>query len=114
VPDITATRPASGGNIDDAWGQQVHDHIEGIQAGSVNMTWSANAVATPVVVTFPRAYTSPPIVVATCSGGSGSVNNNIGVNSVTTTQVTLGGREVRETAQSVTVPVFWMAIGTPA
>jgi len=108
MPDITAAKPAAGQPIETAWGTQVHDQIEGVQAGKASCTLSA-ATSGTVAVTFPRAYTVAPIVVATAV-----LNGNVWANvaSITTTGCTLIGRS--PTAATTTFDINWVAIGTPA
>jgi hypothetical protein len=111
------TRPADNAPVDTAWGDVVHDTIvaNDVQSGVINMVFAASAVGPTVVVTFPRPFASVPIVVATAGGVSaGGTNVNVGITALTTTTVSLQGREVRETAISVTLPCQWIAIGPRA
>ena len=108
MPDISATRPATGAPIDTPWGQQVHDMLEGIQTGTVMVPVSASVSGT-ITVTFPRAYTAPPIGIV--SSGLNTYNASATTN---TTAIVIVLREVRETSATTSVLVHWMAIGTPA
>lgn len=111
MPDITATRPASAAVMESAWGQQVHDAIEGIQAGTATITLAAAATGT-VTVTFPRAYSAPPTVVATHAGGGGTYFVNVGP--ITATTVVLTGAHRAGSATSVSLAATWVAVGPPA
>lgn len=108
--DITSTRPASGAPIATAWGAEVHDQIEGIQAGSAAVTFSGSTASNTVVVTFPRAYAAPPIVVVSLGVGAAAWAV---VSAVTATSVSLQGRAPSSIA-SGSFAVNWLAIGTPA
>lgn len=110
MPDIAATRPVSGQAIETAWGDQVHDAVEGIQAGSVSIVAAAGNGS--ALITFPRAYASPPIVVAVV-GTSGFFF--AAVSAVTTTNFLAYIKDIRDAqAGTGTFPVNWVAIGTPA
>jgi hypothetical protein len=111
MPDITATRPTSGTPIETAWGDQVHDAIEGIQAGTATVNISAAQSAT-VAVTFPRAYVTPPVVlVAQAANSNGYV---VAVGAITTTGCTLTASLRATGTGTAAIPVTWLAIGTPA
>jgi len=114
MPDITATRPASGEPIATAWGDQVHDAIEGIQTGTVSVNITAGPTSWTVPVTFTRTYAVAPVAVATIS--SGSLVFWCSVENITTTGMTVRVTRKDETAQGATTTqvVQWVAIGAPA
>lgn len=114
MPDIAAARPASGEPIASAWGGAVHDQLEGIQSGIVNVAMGGTAAATGAV-TFARPYASVPVVIATgtwVSGGSGPVVSLQGA--ATTSGVTFRVSQMNGATSTNTYPVNWIAIGTPA
>lgn len=115
MPDITAARPLSGAPVESAWGGQVHDAVEGLQAGQATATIAAGANSGTVIVTFPRAYTAAPNVVATV-GPLGSQVFVANISGISATTVTLNAFRKDETNQgsSLGVPVQWMALGVPA
>lgn len=111
------TRPAAGAPIESAWGSIVHDQVVAldIQSGVATLVPGSGALTGVLVITFPRPFAAVPLVVATCMDvGTGSVNVNIGVVARTATTVSIGGRDVRETAITYNVPVSWVAIGPRA
>lgn len=110
MPDITATRPAAGAPIDTPWGQQVHDMLEGIQSGQASVAGSGTGVS--VTVTFPRAYSAIPVVVATTFGSTTTAV--VAVNSITTTNFVLRIYTPAGQTLSGTQVANWLAIGTPA
>lgn len=65
MPDITSARPSSGSPVATAWGDEVHDQLEGIQAGTAVVPAGSGASGYSVAVVFPRAYIAPPAVVVT-------------------------------------------------
>ena len=109
MPDIAAARPAAGAVVESSWGQQVHDQVEGVQAGKASCSISASTAGTIVPVTFPRAYLVAPIVVAAVMQGAGVWAV---ATAVTTTGLSLQLRAAAST--TTTVDVGWVAIGTPA
>jgi len=111
VPDITAARPTSGTPIETAWGDQVHDALEGLQSGNASVVFASTAVAV-LRVTFPRAYTVPPVVVVTPISTGGTHYGYVGA--VTTTYADVGIATRTGTAVSGTVVACWIATGTPA
>ena len=112
MPDIAAVRPASGEPIASAWGTTVHDMLEGIQVGSVNVVFPSGSTGTDQVVTFPRAYTAPPrVFVQTLIG---SARYFAIVSAVTATTCTVTATDKTNATSTATVPVQWLAIGTPA
>lgn len=114
MSDIVAARPVAGAAIETGWGTEVHDQIEGIQAGVATVTWASSADATQAV-TFPRAYASPPVVlVAIHTGVTRVIIAKVTAGSVTTTGFTIAGQRTDGTAMSGAIPCSWLAIGTPA
>lgn len=115
MPDITASRPVSGTPIETAWGDQVHDMLEGMQVGTVSIVVSAASNGTAVAV-FPRAFTTAPRVLLTCQSVSSNTQAHAWVASagVTATQVTIAAGRDDATTFSGTIVVAWLAIGTPA
>ena len=113
MPDITASRPVSGQPIETGWGDQVHDLIEGVQTGSLNITFAAGTTSPAVAITFPRAYITPPTVIV-CLQASGALYYVDLETAPTTTGVTVRAAHRDATATSVTVICHWIAVGTPA
>jgi len=115
VPDITAARPTAGAPIESAWGDQVHDMLEGIQVGTVNIVVSAASTGT-AVVTFPRAYATPPRVFVSVQPPSSATQAHAWITGagVSTTGFTAStGRDDGQTFSGTAI-VHWLAIGTPA
>ena len=56
MPDIASARPVAGAPIETAWGTDMHDAVEGVQAGKANAVFSA-ATAVAIDIVFPRAFT---------------------------------------------------------
>lgn len=111
MPDIAAARPVSGAPIETSWGQQAHDAIEGIQYGNVNLgPFNTTTQSPAVVVTFPRPYATPPIVVVTIASNVCQAR----FSAVTTTSVTLDAKRNDGSATMTTQNCSWVAIGTPA
>lgn len=110
MPDLTATRPASGAPIESGWGTQVHDAVESIQYGVASVTGITSSASGTTTITFPRAYVAPPIIVTTC--GSNVVN--IGLTGLTATGVGFNGRRTDGSGTATTQDVNWIAIGTLA
>jgi len=110
MPDITSARPASGAPIATAWGAEIHDALEGIQAGAASVSLSA-AASGNVTVTFPRPYAVPPVVVASAVTGATYIGapQNISTTSVQLAVFTRSG-----STATATVQLQWIAIGTPA
>lgn len=111
MPDLTATRPSSGGSIESGWGQQVHDMLEGVQAGQATVTLN-NVATNSVNVTFPRAYTAPPIVVAVPFLASASYVCSVASVTATGFALWIGTRSGNPITSSPAGN--WMAVGTPA
>lgn len=116
MPDITATRPVDTAPVDTAWGQQVHDILEGIQTGTgVNVPFSGGTTAASSTVTFPRAYVSAPVVIAQRETGTGtSPKIHVWAVNITTTSFTINGATGDGTTSSNTIACRWIAIGIVA
>jgi len=108
------TAPAAGEPIAEAWGDVVHDSIVAmdIQSGVVNLTLTATNVAN-VVVTFPRPFAAPPIVVACYQSTNQSFLANVH-GAPTATQVTIGLSTKTAANVTDTRPVSWIAYGPRA
>jgi len=109
--DITAARPVSGAPIETAWGDAVHDAIEGIQSGSVVVPVSANGSGDLVVV-FPRPFAAAPTVVA-------SINSTTAVwfcnaVSISATQCTIRVVHREFSTSTTNLAASWAAMGTLA
>jgi hypothetical protein len=115
MPNIVATRPAAGQAIQTAWGQEVHDAIESLQYGTASVVVSGASSGT-VVVTFPRAYATAPLVLVTLQsvGSNTQAHTWIATAGATTTQVTIAAGRDDGTTFSGTLVVAWLALGTLA
>lgn len=114
MPDITAARPVSGTPIETGWGDQVHDAIEGIQSGFVDVTLTASATGT-AAVTFARAYATAPAVVLVGNSVSAALVAKLSSSTPpSTTGFTAVVQHAAGTSTSATVRVYWIAVGTPA
>ena len=113
MSDITATKPTAGAPIDTAWGQQVHDMLEGVQSGTVSTSLSSATVSGAVAITFPRAYATPPVVVVAPVAAGGLYHACLDA-APTTTGALVRSAFRDNTAQTATIPVHWIAIGVPA
>lgn len=117
MPDIVAARPASGASIESAWGGQVHDLLEGIQAGKLTVN-VANTAVQGATITFPKPYASNPTLIMSCAGtySSSSVHAFIANSgaSLTPTQCGIAVGRDDGVASSGTFIVHWLAIGTLA
>jgi hypothetical protein len=115
MPDITSPRPSSGQPIATAWGDEVHDQLEGIQVGTVNIPATSGTSATAVVV-FPRPYAAPPKVFLALQSVATNSTAHAWISSagITATQCTIAtGRDDAVAFAGANV-VAWLAIGTPA
>lgn len=110
MPDITSTRPASGAPIATAWGAEVHDQLEGIQTGKVNVT--AGSTPAQVAVVFPRPYAAPPTVFASPNGTTSVCVAS--ARDVTAIGFNLTMMRADGVATATTQSVAWLAVGTPA
>lgn len=114
MPDLTPTRPADAAPVATDWGQAVHDMLEGIQTGFVDIVMSAASTATSAIV-FPRAYASTPtVLVSVNSASTGVVGKTSSTTPPTTTGFTAAVVHVAGTNVSATIRLYWIAIGTPA
>jgi len=104
-------RPNSGETILSSWGVQVTDAHNGIQSGSQNVTL-ANVAGAATTITFPRPYASPPAVVAIVAAGS--IGYFAYAVAATTTSVSIGAAHRDGSLSSVTLLLYWIAIGIPA
>jgi hypothetical protein len=113
MPDIAAARPTSGVTIETAWGQQVHDWVEGLQSGEVTITLGgANPFTGTAVVTFPKAYQVPPALVVGARAASNMKLSSMALN-VTTTGFTAVMFRDGGSAGAVAYAT-WIAVGKPA
>lgn len=110
MPDIAAARPVSGAPIESAWGQQVHDQLEGLQSGVATLAGITNTSTVTIAVTFPRPYVAPPVIALI----TGSVVVHPAYSNLTATGVTLTARRTDGAAGATTQPIYWIAVGTPA
>jgi hypothetical protein len=111
MPDITAARPLSGASIESAWGGQVHDSIEGIQAGN-DSTTTTGATSSSKAIVFPRPYTATPMILVSVGGGSSAYVGAVG--SQTPTGFSFVGSRKDGANVGGGIPFYWLAIGTPA
>ena len=81
-----------------------------VQSGSVLINVATGGGSTSATVTFPVAYASPPIVVATVQANSAVTTNICAAAAATTTSVSLSAS--RATAGNSTV--LWVAVGPVA
>lgn len=110
---VVPARPVPGAPIESAWGDIAHDTVvaQDLQAGTVAVAFAASAISALITVTFPRAFAAVPVVTVTgMEAGNGS-NLNVGLRAITTTTFQVQARDVRETAQTLTLTVGWVAIG---
>jgi len=117
MPDLSATRPADAAPVATAWGQQVHDMLEGIQAGKGTLVYPGGTPdSTTLTVVFPRAYAVAPIVVVSVETGiTRAIAAKLIAGTVTTTQFQVQAQHVAGTnVASSNLPFDWIAIGTPA
>lgn len=111
MSDIVADRPVSGQAISASWGAEVHDAIEGLQAGTVNMTM-AGPTGPGVNIVFPRAYATPPMVFAAVL--IGSARYFAIVSAVSTTGCSINATDKNDSTSSAALVLQWFAIGKPA
>ena len=112
MPDIVATRPASGAPIEAAWAAEAHDAIEGIQAGTVAVPIN-NDFTGMQTVTFPRAYAAPPQVYGCVSPTNTSLWFGQAA-SVTPTGFTARATHRDGNTSTTSISVAWVAVGTLA
>ena len=116
MPDIVSARPVSGEAIATAWGDEVHDAIEGVQAGNATVV-PVSSTAASVAIVFPRPYATPPIVVASMSGPAALLSDRYYalVANVTALGCTLYAKHADNTSAAIgALPISWVAIGKPA
>jgi hypothetical protein len=93
----------------DIWNTDVAIKGEGEKAQSGQNTVSvSSSTFGSLTVSFKRAFSQPPKVVATSNG---NIAYNIGVYSITTTSVTLYARHLDAVSQTSSVLIDWIAIG---
>ena len=105
-------KPAAGAAIESAWGSIVHDAAVAIdiQSGYVDMAFANSAVGPTTLVTFPRPFAAPPVVVCALN-----VNISVGVQgAISATSCNLQARDIREAAQNGAQRCYWIAIGPRA
>lgn len=104
-------RPVSGQPIATPWGGVVHDAIVAVdlQAGKTSLAFSTAQASK--VVTFPRPFATPPIVVVSISNGvpTNSADYTARVDLVTATGFTLWF--VASSAWGITLEASWFAMG---
>jgi len=114
MPDIAQSRPTAGAPIESAWGGAVHDAVEGVQSGTVQVPAPVSATSQSATVTFPRAYTAPPVVVVTPAMAAANRFLMATVNTITTTGFGVLVTQKTDAAFATVTPVNWVAVGTPA
>jgi hypothetical protein len=80
-----------------------------VQSGVVDVVFAGTSSHT-VSITFPQAFATPPAVVAPAGNSFFNVSNS----SITTTGANLSCRHIDANSSTSTVPVHWIAHGTPA
>jgi hypothetical protein len=100
--------PTPNTTITSVWGKSVADTLNAgdVQAGYFTGTTNASGDLT---VTFPRAFSAPPIVVANVAGGVPTQTLTLLPASVTATQFV-----VRTTVGSGAFAIGWIALGQRA
>ena len=111
MPDIVSARPVSGQPVASAWGDEVHDQLEGIQTGKAGLAGVTSSVFPTAAIVFPRAYAVPPVVLLTTQYAAVSVGFSV---LPTTAGFTLVGARNDGNASALSVEVHWVAIGKPA
>lgn len=113
------TRPASGAPIETAWGDIVHDTAVAmdIQCGTTTITMTAAETGKNIV--FPRPFAAPPVVVVAIGEIGGTPNRPMvakvsQANPVTATQFQAVCQSTTATVTSLTLPVWWIAMGPRA
>ena len=107
MSDIASARPVSGQPIATAWGGEIHDQLEGLQAGTVSVSGITSTVTGTKAVVFPKPYATAPVIVV--SNPSGVVN--VGAASLTVTGFTAQARRIDGSGTATTQPVNWIAVG---
>lgn len=114
MPDITAARPAAGAPVESAWGGQVHDALEGLQWGVINITFTGGTANGAGTVTYPRPYVSAPSFLVTMNVGSDIFVIRTSGPSTTACTISVSKKDGSNQGTTTTVPVSWLALGTPA
>jgi hypothetical protein len=107
MPDITAARPVAGQPIETAWGDQVHDTIEGIPTirnGIVTIPATTGQIA----VAFASAYNGTPSIVLSPVWGGLSA---LGVSSPTASGFTIVVRGLDGAVPTTDIACNWLASG---
>jgi hypothetical protein len=85
----------------------VHDAIEGIQVGIVTLTGATNGTSATAMVTFPRAFASPPQVIL----GLTSPLVGAAADQITATGFRALSRRLDGVATAFTGNYCWIAVG---
>jgi hypothetical protein len=114
MSDIVSPRPVAGEAIASAWGQEVHDNIEGIQAGQTIQVSGSNVTAWDINVVFPRPYATVPNFLASY-GPQGTTFYMAIVKSVAVDgAVVTVTRKDSAAVSGISGIINWIAIGTLA
>jgi hypothetical protein len=83
------------------------------QVGSASVTWSSSATSNLLTITFPQAFSAPPVVILTTFADGSSTGSKVtfSVETVSATQVTVRGYISDESTSSTSRKVFWLALG---
>lgn len=112
MSDIAAQRPAAGAPIESAWGGQVHDAVEGMQAGTVVISGITSSAAGVGTVVYPRPYATKPVVVI--SGPSNVVIAGSDPTTQTVTGFNISAKRADGSGTAYSGTFSWIAIGTVA
>lgn len=110
-------RPASGAPVASDWGSVVHDTAvaQDIQTGQVNITLTNQSSQSSPQITFVRPFAAIPMVTCSISGSPAASNKLVPrVQTISPTGMTLSAWQGDATQTSVTVTLFWIAIGPRA
>jgi hypothetical protein len=112
------TAPAAGEPIAEAWGDVVHDAVvaQDIQQGTVSFAGGGAVAYQDIVVTFPRPFSAPPIVMVSAVSGTTPPNNVFATvsSTPTVTQFTLRINRRDGANTGFTCTGHWFAIGARA
>jgi hypothetical protein len=108
MPNLAIVKPQPGDEITSVWGTSVADGMNGLQAGTATTPTGSGELSGALTVTFPRAYASPPVVVATAANPHWYVSASTTATAATFTSKRLGQ------STGAGVSFFWMALGVPA